>query len=106
VTFLKRISRTKENTFTPNFNLLCPLLVASAVALIMRPPEIRELVEEILVRPDLVFCHLPVRQHREENIDNIVSECPTIVRKGHWAARVVGKNVWQQLSGFPDRILS
>jgi len=58
------------------------------------------------VRPDLISCHLPVRQHQEENIDNIVGKCPTIVRKGHWAARVVGKNAWQQLSGFADRFLS
>src|SRR5882762_1337533 len=72
----------------------------------VRRPEVRELIEEILVRPDHISRHLPVRQHREENIDNIVAECSTILRKGHWAARVVGKNVWQQLSGFPDCILT
>src|SRR6267143_1778022 len=106
VTFLNRISRTKEKPFTPNFNLYCPLPVARPVLLMVRRPEVRELIEEILVRPDLISCHLPVRQHREENIDNIVAECSTILRKGHWAARVVGKNVWQQLSGFPDCILT
>ena len=66
--------------------------------LIVRRPEVREFVEQIAVRPNLISCHLPVCEDREENVDNIVGECPAIVRKGRRAARVIGKNVWQQLS--------
>lgn len=57
------------------------------------------------MRPNLVSCHLPVREYREENVDNIVDECPAILRKGYWSARVVGKNVWQQLSRHAHCVL-
>jgi len=72
----------------------------------MRRPEIWELVEEILVRPDLVSRHLAIRKHGEENIDNVVRKSPTILWKGRRAASVIGKDVGQQLPGFNDRIPS
>src|SRR5262245_60271796 len=49
------------------------------------------------MRPNLISCHAYVREHREQYVDNIVGECPAIVRKSCRAARVVRKNVWQQL---------
>src|SRR5580658_3855782 len=70
----------------------------------MRRPEIGKLVEKIFMRPDLISRYLPVRQHREKSIYNIVRECPTIVRKARRSARVIGKNVWQQLFGYADRL--
>jgi hypothetical protein len=73
-------------------------LVARAVALIVRRPEVRKLVQQIAVRPYLISCHLPIREYREENVDNIIGQCPAIVRKARRTARVIGKNVWQQLS--------
>src|SRR5436309_5318685 len=60
--------------------------------------QVRELVYQIAVRPNLISCHLSVREHRQENVDNIVGQCPAIVRKARRAARVIWKNVWQQLS--------
>src|SRR5262245_16196042 len=57
------------------------------------------------MRPNLISCHLSVREHREKNVHNIVDECPTIVRKGCRAARVIVKNVWQQRFHHCDCIL-
>src|SRR5215471_305059 len=50
------------------------------------------------MRSNPISCHLAVRVHRQENVDNIVGECPAIVRKARRLARVIGQNVWQQLS--------
>src|SRR5215469_5749121 len=50
------------------------------------------------MRPNLISCHLAVRVDRQENVDNIVGQCPPIVRKARRLARSIGKNVWQQLS--------
>jgi hypothetical protein len=72
----------------------------------MRRPEVRELVEQIVMRPDLISCHFSVREHKKEDVNNVVRESPAIVRIGYGAARVVGKNVWQQLSRGADRILT
>src|SRR5215510_15674662 len=66
--------------------------------LIVRGSQVRELVEQIAVRPNFVSCHLSVRERREEDVDNVVGQCPAIVRKARRAARVIEKNVWQQLS--------
>src|SRR6267142_4574529 len=63
----------------------------------MRGSEVRELIQQIAVRPNLI-CHASVRVQRKENVHNIVSECPAVVRKGYRAARIIGENVWQQRS--------
>src|SRR5215472_2143042 len=77
----------------------------SFVLTIVRRPQVRELVQQIAVRPNLVFCHLAVCVDRQEDIDNIVGEFPAIVRKPHRLMRVIRKNVWQQLSGDSCRVL-
>ena len=46
----------------------------------MRRPKVRELILQIAVRPNLVFCHFAVRIARQENIDNVVGQRPIIVR--------------------------
>src|SRR5439155_26627565 len=45
-----------------------------------------------------VSCHLSVREHGQEPVDDIVGQCPPIVRKARRSARVLRQNVWQQLS--------
>lgn len=65
-------------------------------------PEVREVVEQIAMRSDTISCHLPICVNGEEDVDNIVAECPAIVRKRSRATRVIGKNVWQQLSRDRD----
>src|SRR5262245_36887961 len=57
------------------------------------------------MRPNLISCHLSVREHRAKNVHNLVDECPTIVRKGCRAAGVIVKNVWQQRFHHCDCIL-
>src|SRR6267154_1839146 len=60
-------------------------------------PEVRELVQQVTVRPNLI-CHVSVRVYREEKIDNVIGQRPAIVRKARRLARMIGKNIWQQLS--------
>src|SRR6266850_5773696 len=61
----------------------------------MRGSEVRELIQQIAVRPNLV-CYVSVRVHRKENVGNVIGQRPAIVRKGNRAARIIGENVWQQ----------
>src|SRR5215831_15696913 len=70
---------------------------------LLRPLRVRgfqvwELVEQIAVWSNCISCHLAVREHSEEHVDNIVGQCPAIVRKARRAARVIEKHVWQQRS--------
>ena len=39
-------------------------LIARAVALIVWRPQVRELVQQIAVRPNLISCHLPISEYR------------------------------------------
>jgi hypothetical protein len=48
--------------------------------LVMRRPEIREHVEQIVMRPYVISCHFPVREHKKEDVNNVVRESPAIVR--------------------------
>ncbi len=63
----------------------------------MRGAEVRELIQQIAVRPDIIG-HVSVRVHRKENVGNVIGQRPAILRKGYRAARIKGENVWQQLS--------
>src|SRR5438552_5966636 len=60
-------------------------------------PEVRELVQQVAVRPDLIR-DFSVRVDREEKIDNVVRQCAAIVRVAHRLTRVIRKNVRQQRS--------
>ena len=51
----------------------------------------------IVARPGLGLLSPGIREYREENVDNIIDDFAATVRKGCRAARVIGKNVWQQL---------
>jgi len=42
-----------------------------------------------------------IRERRQKNVDNIIGQCPAIVRKPHWGQWVIGKHVWQQRSRRP-----
>src|SRR5215471_20110125 len=66
--------------------------------LLVRGSQVWELVEQIAVWPNLISCHIAVREHSEEHVDNIVGQCSAIVRKARRAARVIEKHVWQQRS--------
>src|SRR5258705_13591495 len=61
----------------------------------MRGSEVRELIQQIAVRPNLI-CHVSVRVHRKENVGNVIGQRPAIVWKGYRAVRIIGENVWQQ----------
>src|SRR5437879_13490432 len=61
----------------------------------MRGAEVRELIQQIAVRPNHI-CYVSVRVHRKENVGNVIEQRPAIVRKGYRAARIIGENVWQQ----------
>src|SRR2546423_8602713 len=73
------------------------LIWYTARPLIVRRPEVRELVQQVTVRPNLI-CHVSVRVYRKEKIDNIIGQRPAIVRKARRLARMIGKNIRQQLS--------
>src|SRR5882724_5723215 len=64
---------------------------------VVRRPEVRELIQQVTVRPNLI-CHVSVRVYRKEKIDNVIGQRPAIVRKARRLARMIGKNIWQQLS--------
>ena len=71
-----------------------------ALAFVWRP-KVREVVEQIAMRSDIISRHLPICVNGEEDVHNVV-ECPAIVRKRCRATRVIGKNVRQQLSRDRD----
>src|SRR3989440_6838279 len=73
------------------------LIWYTARPLIVRRSEVRELVQQVTVRPNLI-CHVSVRVYRKEKIDNVIGQRPAIVRKARRLARMIGKNIWQQLS--------
>src|SRR2546430_2687101 len=64
---------------------------------VVRRPEVRELVHQVTVRPNHV-CHVSVGVYREEKIDNVIGQRPAILRKARRLVRMIGKNIWQQLS--------
>src|SRR6476646_1518381 len=66
--------------------------------------QIRKLVQEIAMRSDFVSRHLSVGIYGAEHVEHIVGECPAILRKGCGAARIIGKDVWQQRFRHGDRI--
>src|SRR5882672_8149341 len=57
------------------------------------------------MRSDFVSCHLSVGVYSAEHVEYIVGKCPAILRKGCGAARIIGKNVWQQRLGHDDCIV-
>src|SRR5262245_22073966 len=69
-----------------------------AAALIVRGSQVRERVQQIAVRPNLISCRLSVCEHGEYHVDFIVGQCAAIVRKARRSARVIRKDVWQQRS--------
>src|SRR5439155_10653942 len=65
----------------------------------MRRPEVREFIQEIAVRPNLIR-YVSIRVHRKENVGHVIGECSAIVRKGYRAVRIIGENVGQQGFGY------
>src|SRR6266849_6456105 len=86
------ITRRASSSFTADIDSSLQLFQH-----VVRRPEVRELVQQITVRPNLI-CHVSVRVYREEKIDNVIGQRPAIVRKARRLARIIGKNIWQQLS--------
>ena len=48
----------------------------------MRWPQIGELGDQIGVLPYIILGHLPICEDAQEEIEDIVGECPTIIRLG------------------------
>src|SRR6267142_2735619 len=83
------ITRRASSSFTADMDSSLQLFQH-----VVRRPEVRELVQQVTVRANLI-CHVSVRVYREERIDNVIGQRPAIVRKGCRAARIIGENVWQ-----------
>src|SRR6266481_2007174 len=77
----------------------------TTLARIVRRSQIRELAQQIAMRADFVPCHLSVGVYGAEHVEHIVGEGPAILRKGCGAARIIGKNVWQQRLRHGDCIV-
>src|SRR5882672_4983325 len=86
------ITRRASSSFTADIDSSLQLFQH-----VVRRSEVRELVQQITVRPNLI-CHVSVRVYREEKIDNVIGQRPAIVRIARRLARMIGKNIWQQLS--------
>src|SRR6266404_81564 len=86
------ITRPASSSFTADMDSSLQLFQH-----VVRRPEVRELVQQITVRSNLI-CHVLVRIYRKEKIDNVIDQRPAIVRKVRRLARMIGKNIWQQLS--------
>src|SRR5882724_11819140 len=86
------ITRRASSSFTADIDSSLQLFQH-----VVRRPEVRELVQQVTVRPNLI-CHVSVGVYREEKIDNVIGQRPAIVRKASRLVCVIGKNIWQQLS--------
>src|SRR5258705_3128448 len=86
------ITRRASSSFTADIDSSLQLFQH-----VVRRPEVRELVQQVTVRPNLI-CHVSVGVYRKEKIDNVIGQRPAIVRKARRLARMIGKNIWQQLS--------
>jgi hypothetical protein len=60
---------------------------------LVRRAEVRELGEEIAVRPYAIPLHLPVREDREEAIHDVVAECAAAGRVGRGALGVIAHHM-------------
>src|SRR5882724_6660877 len=67
------ITRRASSSFTADINSSLQLF-----QYIVRRPEVRELVQQVTVRPDLIR-DVFVCVQREEKIDNVVRQCAAIV---------------------------
>jgi hypothetical protein len=57
------------------------------------------------MRAYFILRHLPVREDTEEDIGDIVVECPTIVREGRGSGGVIAQEVRQQCLCHPTCFL-
>src|SRR5882757_9838287 len=79
----------------------------------VRRPQVGELDKQIAVGRYLLSRHPPVREDSQENITDVVGECPAIARESRWASGVIGEHVRQQcpcqpprfFRGIPTRVL-
>src|SRR5271155_3128889 len=67
----------------------------------VRWAQVGKLIQKIVVRPNVVSCHLPVGENSKENIRNVVDEPPAVVREGRGTFGVVAQKVRQQFSSHP-----
>src|SRR3989442_8000853 len=86
------ITRRASSSFTTDIDFSLRLFQQ-----VVRRPEVRELVQQIAVRSNLI-CHVLVRVYRKEKIDNVIGQRPAIMRKARRLTRMIGKNIWQQLA--------
>src|SRR5258705_2264994 len=86
------ITRRASSSFTADIDSSLQLFQP-----VVRLPDVREVVQQVTVRPNLI-CHVSVGVYREEKIDNVIGQRPAIVRKARRLVRMIGKNIWQQLS--------
>src|SRR5437879_13830768 len=77
------ITRRASSSFTADIDSSLQLFQH-----VVRRPEVRELVQQVTVRPDLIR-DFSVRVDRRENFGNLVRWCPGMRRVAHRLARVV-----------------
>src|SRR6266481_2202812 len=94
------ITRRASSSFTADIDFSLQLFQH-----VVRRAQVGELGEQIAVWPNLISCHLPVREDTEEDIGDVVVECPAIVREGRGARGVVAQDVRQQCPCHPPCFL-
>src|SRR5580658_1805266 len=68
---------------------------------LVRQPDVRERGEQVFVGPYLILCHLSIGKERQEEIYDIVGECPAIVRVGRRPRGIIVEDVRQHGPGDP-----
>jgi hypothetical protein len=53
------------------------------------------------VRPNLISCYLSIREDSEEDIRDVVRECPAIIGERRWSCGVIAQKVRQQCLCHP-----
>ena len=79
----------------------------------MRRAQVGEFGEQVFVGPYLILRHLSICEDGKEEIDDVVGECPAIVREGRRPRGIIGEDVRQQgpchprcfLRRIPTRVL-
>src|SRR5580704_10172087 len=67
----------------------------------VRWAQVGKLIEKIVVRANVISCHLPVGENSEEDIRNVVDEPAAVVREGRGTFGVVAQKVRQQFFSHP-----
>src|SRR3954454_2491151 len=74
----------------------CRYAMARLRAVLVRCTDVRKTGKQVAVWPHVVSRDLAVREHRNEQVHDIVGECPPIARVQRGPRRLIRQDVWQQ----------